>query len=474
MVINADNINNFTLECIKFHSCAEIHLNVTNFMNAVIICYETNACDGITIWSDSNNVLVSVQSFSEDILINVPSKMNEIYLNCNHKESYLSVDSNTFNLSDLDIYSDDLFGGRMPCDDVIYFFHQSHDADCEIKYEFYYLPNETVHELSFFTESMKCYSNIFIADIANYSCIGTNSPTHHPTIDPTSDPTSDPTITPTYNPTANPTYAPTIQPTYYPTTDPTSDPSIDPTSGPTYDPTITPTYNPTANPTYAPTIQPTYYPTTDPTSDPTTIPTHDPIEDPTFNPTISPTRNPTPSNSYNSYFMIRYLLLNLTKSDIHNLLQDPKTKITKLREIIEEAYFEVTKLPLRFFWLEVQRTLGIKIKNIKEEDLPKFLTSANRIDLNSIMKCNRESCEMLLLDHDSQNGKEFLRLAQTNIREYFSSVQSDTNASNIIFEIDGNALSNINELHPSPWIQLNKINDVMFITFVIFTILCAI
>eukprot|EP01083_Nonionella_stella_P019073 53016_1 len=292
-VINAKNLLNFTLECGETDSCNGLTLNIIYTANVHVKCYGINACFGLRVSSDSNRVVLSLNSFSQDVLVSVPDDFIQHQLLCNDAHSYLSVDYATYsgNVTELSV---DLFGGNMPCEGVTFAFDATDRVDCVIRYEFTDPPNATQTQLSdFFSMEMECYSDIYIADVSSYDCFGTSNPTMDPTIDPTMIPTKQPTYDPTDDPTIDPTDDPTIDPTIDPTTDPTDDPTMDPTMDPTIDPTTDPTIEPTVDPTTDPTTDPTMDPTVDPTLDPTIDPTTDPTDDPTMDPTMDPTIDPT-------------------------------------------------------------------------------------------------------------------------------------------------------------------------------------
>eukprot|EP01083_Nonionella_stella_P019071 53013_1 len=244
-VINTYNTDNFTLECGETDSCNGLMLNLINTPNVRVECYGINACFGLRVSSDSNRVVLSLNSFSQDVLVSVPDDFIQHQLLCNDAHSYLSVDYATYsgNVTELSV---DLFGGNMPCEGVTFAFDATDRVDCVIRYEFTDPPNATQTQLSdFFSMEMECYSDIYIADVSSYDCFGTSNPTMDPTIDPTMIPTKQPTYDPTDDPTIDPTDDPTIDPTIDPTTDPTDDPTMDPTMDPTIDPTIDPTTDPT-------------------------------------------------------------------------------------------------------------------------------------------------------------------------------------------------------------------------------------
>eukprot|EP01083_Nonionella_stella_P145094 453992_1 len=263
----------------------------------------------------------------------------------------------------------------------------------------------------------------------------TDSPTSAPT-QPTLMPTADPTLEPT---TPIPSHAPTVSPSGAPTTPTapptTAAPSIPPTTGePTVSPTYFPTIEPTVVPSVAPTVDPTIDPTIDPTSDPTSPPTIDPTNRPTLDPTPSPTRFPTVSKAYDSFFVIRYLILNLQQEHIDILLNNTQTVSDEITDIIEKSYSddEVTRLPLEFFWLEIKQILGLKIKDIDRTKYPQFLNSQKEIPLNCTIKCNTDSCDVLL---KPQFQEPFQSQAQSKLSEYFG--HNASNASPILFQIDG-------------------------------------
>eukprot|EP01084_Bolivina_argentea_P099190 178304_1 len=225
MDINIDQTNIVTVECNNSHSCKEMHINISNSANIHIICYIHHSCDGLTVWSDINDIELSMHTFSEDILIFIPSKFNKEYLHCNDQQSYLTLNLDDFTNNNiqkiLEPLSLGLFGDGMPCEDIIYSFRSIDRVDCEIRYDYpFTLSNTAIWDLSFLTDFMECYSGIVIRDITDYNCFGTREPTFNPTIDPT----INPTIDPTHNPSLSPSNEPTVSPN-----DPTLRPSNNPT-----------------------------------------------------------------------------------------------------------------------------------------------------------------------------------------------------------------------------------------------------
>eukprot|EP01083_Nonionella_stella_P317258 1154137_1 len=224
IMVNLNNTNAFYFECLQTDSCNEAEIHITNTSNTIIKCYGVGSCNGLRIFSDTNDIDISLLSFNEDIIVNVPSEFIKEKLHCAADNQYLILDTASYIHLNTSLY--DLFGGGMPCQNVMYRFDEADKIDCEIRYQFFSSKaiDEELLSLIHGGYDMECYSDIFVDNIVDYTCFGTANPTIDPTVNPTVDPTIDPTVDPTTDPTVHPTIDPTI--------DPTVDPTINPTVGP--------------------------------------------------------------------------------------------------------------------------------------------------------------------------------------------------------------------------------------------------
>eukprot|EP01083_Nonionella_stella_P261418 890136_1 len=209
IMVNLNNTNAFYFECLQTDSCNEAEIHITNTSNTIIKCYGVGSCNGLRIFSDTNDIDISLLSFNEDIIVNVPSEFIKEKLHCAADNQYLILDTASYIHLNTSLY--DLFGGGMPCQNVMYRFDEADKIDCEIRYQFFSSKaiDEELLSLIHGGYDMECYSDIFVDNIVDYTCFGTANPTIDPTVNPTVDPTIDPTVDPTTDPTVHPTIDPT-------------------------------------------------------------------------------------------------------------------------------------------------------------------------------------------------------------------------------------------------------------------------
>eukprot|EP01083_Nonionella_stella_P061305 159790_1 len=197
-------------------------------------------------------------------------------------------------------------------------------------------------------------------------------------------------------------------------------------------------------------------PTYDPTMNPTTT---NPTIDPTYSPTPLPTRVPTVSSSYDSFFVIHFLISNFQTDDIYHLIDNPVNVTNKIVGIIETAYVEETSLRYQYFWVEIHNILDYKIQNINENGA-RFLQSKKRITLNSTIKCDHAVCAILL----TYSQQPFILNAQNRLRFYFT---NDNLTFSIADRTEDIAIMSLYAEKEYFW------EDPVFIASIIFIIFCG-
>merc|ERR1712176_809741 len=121
----------FKLECVAIDSCKDLSIQLIASANVQIHCHDQNACDGIQIVSDTDAIEIFMYSFSSYVSITVPNEFIDSNLHCNPNNGYLLLDGTSF--TTLENSAKDLFGGGMPCEDIIYSFNEEDKVDCEIR-----------------------------------------------------------------------------------------------------------------------------------------------------------------------------------------------------------------------------------------------------------------------------------------------------------------------------------------------------
>eukprot|EP01084_Bolivina_argentea_P121569 215436_1 len=206
----------------------------------VIMCYNEDACDALTIISTTDNIYFTMYHYSKEIQIYTPSGYNQNHFNCNPNNVSFYYNGMTASFEDAlrIIYRDDIKkDGYLPCESIVV-TATNIDDECEFAPKFdinLHFQREIQLKAKPYFE---CYWPVLVNNIMDWGC------------------KQEPTVAPTYSPIRPPT-----MPTLYPTETPTKKP----TKGPSFAPTISPSYSPTGAPTDLPSPAPSQSPTTSPT-----------------------------------------------------------------------------------------------------------------------------------------------------------------------------------------------------------------
>eukprot|EP01084_Bolivina_argentea_P127096 224851_1 len=406
-VINVDGVNNFVLECIDTQSCMQMILNIhDNTTVPTIKCYAINACQSITINSDTNNIKLFIYSYNSDITVNVPSQYIAENIQCNPSNGYLSLNGDTF--ISLQKSARELLGSGMACENVKFSFTDESVVDCEIRYTFYN-NTEIEQKLNYLRDFIQCFPPIYINDISEYDCFGTDAPTPAPS----------------------------------------NSPIFDPTTSPTFDPTIDPTFSPSSSPSQPPTIAPTN------------------------SPTQSPTNYPTQYDDYIKWIDIEYQIKYLLIEDLQHIIDNTFVMINKIKQFMETSYVQTAstfsaKLQYKSFDIVIEKLNEYKIdinkqkkdssltlinlqsKQNKEQDFPHLLLTAT-INIDS-----DQTGSTIIVSSGNQN--EFAQRIQNLLRQYFNNYD-------ILFIVNplNKALTISN-----PNIKTQDADDYVFYSLVIF------
>ena len=96
-------------------------LNIINASETTIICYKVNACDEMTIYSNTNNVTFYFYNYNENINIHLPDELNLDNLHC-IDDAYFSFDGNTAYDQSILAHTIQLFQSKPPCQDISFEF----------------------------------------------------------------------------------------------------------------------------------------------------------------------------------------------------------------------------------------------------------------------------------------------------------------------------------------------------------------
>ena len=383
-------VDNLRLECVDIHACTEVSINITNSVNASIICHKLSdfaqalqmivfsskhtkhnrygSCDSIRVRTDNDNTTLKMHDFSENVLFETPTGYNQRNLICNPDNAYFFINSDT-TLSQAinEIYS------RLSCEDTHFICNETESCDMT------YVTAIDVTEIS--TPFINCYGPIQLDTAYDTRCIGTcpQSPTEAPTNAPTFSPTAQ---------TSNPSSSPTSSPSLAPSKAPSITPSSAPTYAPTYTPSSAPSNVPSSSPSASPSLPPTVAPSISPSESPVQSPTSSPSSSPTESPSTAPTESPIASKDFDSYIEITYILKNVNDETKATILNDPQNETLYIEWVIKREYFSES-LSYQHFMLNLIDIEGTKIEEFGVNTEFDWLNLKN-LNLNVIIECNQD------------------------------------------------------------------------------------
>ena len=241
-VIEAVDVYELILDCVTAKSCMEVYVYISNVTFSEINCYSLSvsvpkaiqssvngslfsllACDGLYIWTDTDDTKLNMYQFSEGIVFSSPTGWTRDNLECDPLDAYIILNGDA---SSIDQGLSELFvehpceGIKFRCDYWNYYYYDwNPNYSCIIESIEKEINIDSFHPFSNYCQP------IYFSDMSDIDCPGDcpNSPTLPPNLKPTLSPTKY-TTPPTNAPTVSPSAAPTSPPTISPSTSPTNNP----------------------------------------------------------------------------------------------------------------------------------------------------------------------------------------------------------------------------------------------------------